>query len=390
MTWRLLLPACVLTLLLAACSVPTPRPAAPAPAPVPVTRIPAPMAVTAPPPISPVEISTPPDIWQELRDSFAMHDCVAPAVRRAKRETRNRRGFEKHMQRLLPLIDYVRRVAAEHSVAGEFVLLPWVESHFRQTPPRRHRPAGMWQIMPITARALDLETSRRYDGRLDTVASTRAVMELLSAYYRTWHDWRLADMAFNTGEYRLRRILKAHGMPPATPVIPKLPVSRITRKHLTKLLAIACIIRDPDRFHVQLPVPDPNRLLQAVQLSAPASLHQVARLSGLPYKQLRELNAGYRQAHVSSGTPMQLLLPMTAATTLREAMAAGLLESDTAGLTATGPDGETTYTVVSGDSLWSISRRFHVQVEQLRQWNGLDGSMLRPGQVLRLAPPPSG
>lgn len=45
--------------------------------------------------------------------------------------------------------------------------------------------------------------------------------------------------------------------------------------------------------------------------------------------------------------------------------------------------GRRTYRVQSGDSLWTIARRFGVGVAQLRAWNGLpEGAVLRPGQTL--------
>ncbi|HET7664220.1 MAG TPA: LysM peptidoglycan-binding domain-containing protein [Rhodanobacteraceae bacterium] len=386
---RLRLPTSALALLLAACSTPAPRPAPPppipAPAPAPVTQPPMPEpqpAVTTTPAVEP-------DTWQRLRAGFAMDDCIAPALRRAHRETRNRQRFEQRMQQLLPLIDYVQRAAGQQHVAGEFALLPWVESHFHQTPPRRHRPAGMWQIMPITGRAMHLDMNRHYDGRLDPIASTHAVMKLLSGYHDKWHDWRMADMAYNTGEYRLRRILKSHGMPPAKPVIPTLPVGRTTRQHLTRLLAIACIIRDPQRFQVNLPKLDPDRRLEAVSLPAPVSLQQVAQAADMSEKRLQQLNAGYRLGGVTTGTPMQLLLPTTAAQTLRTAIASGRLHDETRRLAARAA-AASSYTVVSGDSLWSIAQRFDVDVEQLRQWNHLDDSVLHPGQTLQLSPPSSG
>ena len=47
-----------------------------------------------------------------------------------------------------------------------------------------------------------------------------------------------------------------------------------------------------------------------------------------------------------------------------------------------------TYKVRSGDSLWSISRRFDVTQKELRVWNKLGWSnLLRPGQVLAVSKP---
>src|SRR5699024_3766396 len=140
---------------LAACSTPAPRRPVTPPPPFPTTpQVPPPPQPTVRPVITTPAPPPPPDTWQRLRDSFAMADCVAPVMRRARSDTRNRKQFERRMKRLSPMIDYIRRVAEKNHVAGEFALLPWVESHYRQTPPRRHRPAGMWQIMAITARAM--------------------------------------------------------------------------------------------------------------------------------------------------------------------------------------------------------------------------------------------
>jgi len=44
--------------------------------------------------------------------------------------------------------------------------------------------------------------------------------------------------------------------------------------------------------------------------------------------------------------------------------------------------GERTHTVQSGDTLYNISRRYGVTVEQLRQRNNLTGDMIRVGQQL--------
>lgn len=43
------------------------------------------------------------------------------------------------------------------------------------------------------------------------------------------------------------------------------------------------------------------------------------------------------------------------------------------------------YTIRNGDSLWTISRKFNVTVDKVKEWNGLsDRTLLQPGQKLTL------
>ena len=43
------------------------------------------------------------------------------------------------------------------------------------------------------------------------------------------------------------------------------------------------------------------------------------------------------------------------------------------------------YKIRSGDSLWKISKKFNVNVAQVREWNGLsERTLLKPGQNLTL------
>ena len=45
-----------------------------------------------------------------------------------------------------------------------------------------------------------------------------------------------------------------------------------------------------------------------------------------------------------------------------------------------------TYTVQKGDSLWSISQKFSgISVENIKEWNGISGTNLKPGMTLKLS-----
>jgi membrane-bound lytic murein transglycosylase D len=406
------------TLWLAGCATPTIQPDTARPH---DTARPSATITVQPPaePASPAmraDAAVPPDIWQRLRDSFVMADCDQdPAIlATAQRFTRDPQRFQAQLDEALPRIAYVQRIAAAHQVAGEFSLLPWVESGFRPAPEhRRDRPAGMWQIMPITARHLGLRVDKAYDGRLDIAAATDAVMAALQDYYAQFHDWRLVDYAYNAGASSVRRLADRHGLPPADPAIPHWPVHTVTREHLTRLLAIACIVRAPERFDVVLPGLIQERQLEAIRLDRPLAWTQAEARTGMPAEQIHHYNVAYAASTTHAPRDARLLLPQAEAARLRQSMDAdagtfsAALASTPAPLptldngvpaNATRTDEQTpdlptpsgtqtTHTVRAGETLGLIARRHGISVDQLRRWNHLAGSRIKPGQQLRVVAP---
>ncbi|MCW8808733.1 MAG: transglycosylase SLT domain-containing protein [Rhodanobacter sp.] len=328
-----------------------------------------------------------------------MEDCDSdPAVlARARRNTRNPAQFENQMRDVLPRLVYVQHIAARHDVAGEFVLLPWIESHFQPLPRHGNRPAGMWQIMPITASSMSLRVDGHYDGRMDVPAATEAVMTLLRQYQDQFHDWRITDYAYNAGEYAIRKIIRKHGMPPDQPAIPSWPVRRVTREHLIKLLGIACVVREPERFHVTLPTLPKEQQLVKVELPRSMGMALAADQAGMSVGTLKRLNSAFRGNQIDVHAAPYLLLPTNHALQLRDALlnqprdspADDNLKSAATGTFATAPVPTSplaeTHTVRRGESLWQIARNYSVNIAQLRHWNHLHGHVLKPGQVLKVS-----
>lgn len=368
-------------------------------------------------PIGPHGATT--DVWARLRNSFAMPDCDAdPAIQTwAQRYTRSPARFEAQLRTALPRIFYVQDSAARHGVPGEFALLPWVESHFQAIPPNRNRPAGMWQIMPQTARRMGLVVDSRYDGRLDVPAATDEVMSMIGRFHDWFQDWRLADYAYNAGSFGINRLVVRDGAPPPEPAVPKLPVRAGTRQHLVKLMAIACVVREPERFHVTLPTLGEDEQLVAVQVNQRLSMKQAAAQAGMPVSALADLNGGYRNGVIDPDRGGRVLLPRGHADRLRASLLAqsaghGEPNANDAPAASTrdrqapsahqpghlhvAPAGEAArstshasrvHVVRSGDTLFNIAHRYRVSVSQLKRWNHLDGSVLQVGQELALAAP---
>lgn len=355
---------------------------------------------TTPPGSGPVAPSPATDVWDRLRSSFAMPGCDAdPAVLAwAKRYTRHPQQFESQLQAVLPRLVYVQQVADRYDVAGEFVLLPWVESHFQPGPAHKRRPAGMWQIMPVTAGAMGLRVDGHYDGRLDVPAAANAVMKLLEQYHDQFNDWRVADYAYNAGEFAIRRIIRTHGKPAEQPAIPHWPVRKVTREHLTKLLAIACVVREPERFNVSLPTLPGEQHLVQTEIPRSMPIARAADHAGMSVEALKHFNPAFRSNMIDANVTSYLLLPASHARQFRDALLEhassngdDLLASAGSGA-ATGsvPDKKAApkiHTVKRGDNLWQIARDYSVNVGQLQRWNHLSSHTLKPGQTLTVSAP---
>ncbi len=109
----------------------------------------------------------------------------------------------KHLPRL-------KQIFAEERVPTELVWIAEVESSFDATARSPAGAAGMFQLMPATARDYDLSVGLLRDERLNPEKSARAAARHLRRLYLRFGDWRLAFAAYNVGEGRVSELLKKH------------------------------------------------------------------------------------------------------------------------------------------------------------------------------------
>jgi membrane-bound lytic murein transglycosylase D len=301
-------------LLLVACSVDSPRvePVSPAP-PTPATEpVAVPARELARPVAAPVPESASP--WPRLRASFELPGCDynASVQHWARVYAQSPREFSDSLTDAMPYLLLVIDQLEKHRLPGEFAFLPYLESNYTPIATSGDRAAGIWQLMPDTALENGLQISAEYDGRLDIRASTLTAIDLLRQYHDEFGDWRMANMAFNAGLYKVRALI---GTRPhdgwSARELGRLAVSPGTHDHLAKLLALSCIVSDPARFDVELPEPGIDDAIALLDLPAPVDLHLAARLAGIEMARLRQLNPGYLRGHMPPTGPHHLLIPAT-------------------------------------------------------------------------------
>lgn len=103
----------------------------------------------------------------------------------------------------------MKPVFAAQNVPPQLVWVAEVESGFDRRAESPAGAAGLFQLMPDTARRFGLSLWPR-DERFQAVPSATASAEYLKYLYGHFHDWRLAVAAYNAGEGTVRKQLIRH------------------------------------------------------------------------------------------------------------------------------------------------------------------------------------
>ena len=134
------------------------------------------------------------------------------------------------IRRALPMILETFR---KYDLPPELALLPVVESRFEPRAVSVAGAAGLWQLMPDTARRFGLKVSGSKDERFDMRKSTAAAAAYLAELHRLFRDWPLALAAYNCGEGALSRALERTGADTLSELTAACRVTGSVSRHLT-------------------------------------------------------------------------------------------------------------------------------------------------------------
>jgi membrane-bound lytic murein transglycosylase D len=108
-----------------------------------------------------------------------------------------------------PYVSRLKPIFAEQKVPTELVWVAEVESSFDARARSPAGAAGLFQLMPATAKRYGLRTWPS-DQRLRAEDSARAAAKYLAYLHGHFKDWRLALAAYNAGEGTVQKLLDRH------------------------------------------------------------------------------------------------------------------------------------------------------------------------------------
>ncbi len=317
-----------------------------------------------------------PNVWDVLRGQFSLdHAATQPAVQNQIHWIISHPSYiQKLARQSEPYIYHIVTQIKKRKMPGEIALIPMIESSYDPFAYSGVGAAGLWQLMPGTGTDLGLKQDWWFDGRRSIRPSTDAALSYLSYLHSFFNnDWILAFAAYDAGEGAIARIIKNSGYTGRKINFWSLSVPQETSAYIPRLLALAEVIQNPERYHLTLPDIPHLPYFQEVNIGSQIDLNHAAKLAGISYRDLIKLNPGFNHWATAPYLPYKLLIPTNK------------VDSFTRNL-ANVPISErvswTRHKVSAGDSLVLIAQKYHTTVNLIKELNQLKSSSVQNGQYV--------
>jgi membrane-bound lytic murein transglycosylase D len=294
----------------------------------------------------------------------------------------------------------------------------------------------MWQFMPFRG-AYGLERNGWVDERFDPEKSTRAYAREIKKNYQQFGDWYLAMAGYDWGPGNVQRAVQRTGYADFWELYKRNNLPQETKNYVPIILAAAVMAKNPVQYGLTDINADPPVVVDTVTVNGSIDLRLVADIVNVPVQQIVGLNPSLLRMMTPPDEPYDLHLPSGAKSNFMEAIAeippdkrtawryhrvqpedtlAALaktyhvsaadiafvnqidatadISGEDALIIPTPPPAASgmqrssaRYRVEREDTLVTLADRFNVTTEQLRRWNHLRSSTIRPGQTLFVAEP---
>ncbi|HIP01986.1 MAG TPA: LysM peptidoglycan-binding domain-containing protein [Campylobacterales bacterium] len=272
----------------------------------------------------------------------------------------------------------LHELLGESNIPDTFLYMAMVESKFVANVKSNRNAAGLWQIMPATAKQFKLEVNRDIDERLDPIKSTKAAIKYLQYLHGRFGKWYLAAIAYNCGETKLARVLRKVETDDLAVLIDdrKKYLPAETRNYIRRIIIAALLAHDEEIIIKNnadhLFGNCTNSKLIEVFFNGGMSLKRIAQKVGMTIEKIRTCNPHLLRSHLPANKKTyHVYLP-------EEHLAS--LDNNSKEISI----GRFTYTVKDGDTIFLISKRFNNKISAIKRLNPELKKYLSIGQEITL------
>ena len=272
---------------------------------------------------------------------------------------------------------YLYLVTQEVEKAGlpiEIALLPIVESAYYPFSYSHGTASGLWQFIPSTGKLYGLKENWWYDGRRDVLTSTKAAVRYLKNLNKLFKgDYLLAIAAYNSGPGRVQKAIRKNKRLGKKTDFWHLDLPAETRGYVPRLLAVAQLIKHPDRYGQTITPVNNKPQLQAVKLDSQFDLATIAQWADITLDDVYTLNPGLRRWATPSNPPHVILLPIDKVKIFEKNLINHPKNTRARWLR---------HKVTSGESLSYLAQKFKTTLSQIKSVNNMSDNLIKVGEYL--------
>ncbi len=252
------------------------------------------------------------NIWDRMQQGFQLNYEETKLVKYYEKfYTKNPATFDKLMKNATPYLYYMLTQTERYALPSELALIPIVESNY---DPLAKNPtdayAGMWQFVPITGTRFNLAQNNDIDERRNIVKSTNAALIYLNYLHLMFKQWDVAIGAYNWGEGGMSKAIYASNQKVGNVQYNELQLRKITAAYVPKIIALANIIRNPEKFGIKLSN-IPNQPYFAITHPVNnTKIQDIIEQSSVSTYNFNILNPQFKNSNYTLNNNMQILLPV--------------------------------------------------------------------------------
>jgi len=208
---------------------------------------------------------------------------------------KERKQFEEAFQRSGFYRDMILEELRKEGLPDELSWLPLIESWYKIKALSKARALGLWQFISSTGYRFGLKRDRWVDERMDPLKSTQAAVKYLTELHTYFGDWTTALAAYNCGEIRIQNVIRTQRVDYLDnfwDLYRQLP--RETSRFVPRFIAAVLIINNPEKYGFSLSEPYPPLRFETVTVNQPFKLVSLAANLGIDPSELAFLNPELR------------------------------------------------------------------------------------------------
>jgi membrane-bound lytic murein transglycosylase D len=365
---------------------------------------------------------------------LVINDYVAGFISYFSNSPAGHAHLKRSLERAGKYQDMISKDLKDAGLPQDLIYLAVAESGFQpQVVNRSSGAGGMWQFMPFQG-AYGLERNGWFDERFDPDKSSLAYARYMKELYNQFGDWYLAMAAYNWGPGNVQRAVMRTGYADFWELYKRNSLPTATKNYVPGIIAAAIMAKNPKQYGLEDLVPDPPVVSDTVSVDYAIDLRLVADLTDASVGEIVQLNPSLLRMTTPQNTDFDLHVPVgtrdvflkrvkdvpedkRASWRFHVVKAGESLDSiassfhdraaEIASVNDLGVDASVDasdelaipvstaisvphalhYVTRIGDTLVTIADRFNVSVEDLRRWNHLSSSTIKPHRTLEVAQP---